>query len=319
MAIKNRQVHVLEREGREFELWQEPADHVEPLVRLLPDGRAVVGYLVHDDDCPNPVEDCDGMGDVFGCDRSEYNTATGLDDDVPVGRPDPLAVFLHYYDRSYGQYSVAGAVVDELDARGKDVYRIADAVWVPDDSCREHILSEAARLCLPEGVKVEYRSTLNPDGTVRDGPDGKPDPRYFNVITWELPDGRSRGGYKSFLTAVRAAARALGVRFDPQELRRRERAVAVECAEQCVEELNKWLEGDCWGVVVETFDADGEQLDEDSCWGYVGSDYALSTLTDEFNAHCRALLNEKPPPPPMPDVPRTARKRLTIRRIEEIS
>lgn len=53
-------------------------------------------------------------------------------------------------------------------------------------------------------------------------------------------------------------------------------------AKGVLEEYNQWLAGDCYATVVETFrrTADGSwsQEDEESCWGYVGEDYARSEL-----------------------------------------
>lgn len=48
-----------------------------------------------------------------------------------------------------------------------------------------------------------------------------------------------------------------------------------------VESFGAWVNGECYGYSVE--DADGETLD--SCWGFVGYDYAAESAREAF-AHC---------------------------------
>ncbi len=49
--------------------------------------------------------------------------------------------------------------------------------------------------------------------------------------------------------------------------------------ESAIDTYNKWAEGDCWGVTVDEFTRIGpneyERTENDSCWGFIGSDYAL--------------------------------------------
>lgn len=162
-------------------------------------------------------------------------------------------------------------------------------VWVPDKVCREYIKYESILRLLPKGSRVSYESRYNSDGTVimRDPKPGeKPfpndtkciDERYMNVVTYTLPDGRHRGGYKNFGTAALAAAKALGVKIDSKKRAVAAREVAVECARQALESYNAWLAGDCYGVCVEVFDPDSERITDDACWGYVGHKYAEEEL-----------------------------------------
>jgi hypothetical protein len=39
-------------------------EYREPLVRIT-DDQVILGYLAHDDDCANPLTDCDGMGHIY--------------------------------------------------------------------------------------------------------------------------------------------------------------------------------------------------------------------------------------------------------------
>jgi hypothetical protein len=64
----------------------------------------------------------------------------------------------------------------------------------------------------------------------------------------------------------------VGKEFFPTEERAR------EAAEGLVNEWNEYLSGDVYGVVVETFDKERHPVNEDSCWGYYGQEYAMEEL-----------------------------------------
>jgi len=53
-----------------------------------------------------------------------------------------------------------------------------------------------------------------------------------------------------------------------------------------LEEYNKWVSGDCWGYVITEFKKSGgtyvEQPNRNSCFGFVGGDYAFEELSSEF-------------------------------------
>jgi hypothetical protein len=273
-TYKQRAVHLVEDGYRRFEI-RFPVSHgFDPIIRQAPGGHVVVGYLSDDRFADNPLADRDGAGHIH--DRrprhaaaesvAAFRAAMGLDDDGhprPGKGPDPLAVLLDVYDHGGEAWSLHGGGVQNQ----WDTTRGAGA-WVPDDCCREHIRYEAIRRQLPEGASVSYVST----------------PRKTNVITWRLPDGRSRGGYRNFATAARAAARACGVAIDRQQLAHDSRQVAVECAEQALEEYNAWLAGACYGVSVEVFDGQGVRVKEDDCWGYIGAEWAQQTLDEQVEA-----------------------------------
>lgn len=60
-------------------------------------------------------------------------------------------------------------------------------------------------------------------------------------------------------------------------------AAAQELAAECCEQYTAWSNGNCWGVVVVTCNADGTMIDSDECWGYIGSEYAQETLQGQVN------------------------------------
>lgn len=50
---------------------------------------------------------------------------------------------------------------------------------------------------------------------------------------------------------------------------------AKKYAEQACEEYTDWANGNCYGYVISVYDkVDGELIEEDNCWGFVGYEYA---------------------------------------------
>lgn len=56
---------------------------------------------------------------------------------------------------------------------------------------------------------------------------------------------------------------------------------ARKAAQSLVEMRNAYLSGDVYGCVAETYDNNKNQLNQNSCWGHVGFEYAKSEL-EEF-------------------------------------
>ena len=64
-------------------------------------------------------------------------------------------------------------------------------------------------------------------------------------------------------------------------------------AQQFLGQFNSILAGDVYGCVVETFELEGDQIESDSCWGFVGGDYAEESLKDcFFDPTCAALAKQ---------------------------
>jgi hypothetical protein len=57
---------------------------------------------------------------------------------------------------------------------------------------------------------------------------------------------------------------------------------ARELAAQAAKTYTDWCNGNCYGVVVVTYDKEGTEIDHDSCWGYIGTDCAYESLQDLF-------------------------------------
>ena len=55
-------------------------------------------------------------------------------------------------------------------------------------------------------------------------------------------------------------------------------------AESTLNVMNEFNAGDVYGVVTQTWDAHGTELESDACWGYIGDEYAKSTRDDEHKS-----------------------------------
>jgi hypothetical protein len=58
----------------------------------------------------------------------------------------------------------------------------------------------------------------------------------------------------------------------------------LDMARAMCEELTSWCNGDVYGVVHVTLDLQtGDEIDVESCWGYIGLDYAEATAREEHS------------------------------------
>lgn len=58
-------------------------------------------------------------------------------------------------------------------------------------------------------------------------------------------------------------------------------AAAEKYAQGCLDEYEKWCNGECYGYVVGVYrQTDGQLVTEDSCWGYIGYEYAERELRE---------------------------------------
>ena len=99
---------------------------------------------------------------------------------------------------------------------------------------------------------------------------------------------------QTFESAYRAAAKALGIKIDKAVKDKGAREVAVECARQACEAYSAYVNSECYGHVVLVFDKDNQEIKnvQDSCWGYVGSEYAEERLQEEFDCRVKQLEKE---------------------------
>lgn len=221
----------------------------------------MIGYIVQDEDCQNPMDDCDGMGRLLnktrdGRDEKEIFSEAGLDsygnleeEEENRGTPNPYAVLLDY--REHGPGSGQWSIDDPLCSRLADIETAvekADGLWIPKNDCDvSEIESRIAAQCFKPSLTFEQLKELH-------------DPPTSELIKKLTPE------------------------------------VLIEYVESCLEPLNSWLENDCWGVCFDEFDEKDERVEEDACWGFIGHDYALSEVKDGLDCREKHVLNEKSAP-----------------------
>jgi len=78
--------------------------------------------------------------------------------------------------------------------------------------------------------------------------------------------------------------------LDDDEREGKDRAAqAVIYAKQFLNSYNDIINGNVYGVVIETYDLDGGHTNSDHCWGYIGSEYAEDELKSQFEYACKSV------------------------------
>lgn len=139
-----------------------------------------------------------------------------------------------------------------------DTDDLPDGVWVADKDAIDNIVA------YPPGVAVDQ---------IKDDDGGY-------TSEYELTDKGvqvHRGSLSECWSWMKS-----NYNITPEDLRR-----SVEkYAEGILKEYSAWASGEVYGCVTEVFelqeDSSWEQVEEDSCWGFIGTEYAEKTLKDEY-------------------------------------
>ena len=171
----------------------------------------------------------------------------------------PDAVLLDLYDHSGVTWSVSGG---GMQCRW-DTSR-GESVWVPDTYAREEIDTRAPiydhavvhETNWLKGRNRKYR--LEVDGkTIKEGDDWIP----LYHIAKEIARLRVKAGMPAWNNGRRTAARKL--------------------AANAAESYTDYCNGNAYGVIVAVYNMDGDLVEDDACWGYLGSEYAKECLEFE--------------------------------------
>ncbi len=225
--------------------------------------RILVGYLVYDDHCEDPISSCDGMGKIITKREDSYF----LDH---VGRNSDGEPMLEPYLEILAR--VRGITVEEFqtdeDIDENAAHETALAMWEE--------ASAQGKVGTPFAVAIAY---LDHHGYVEAESGGH---RWRTDAVW-VPDKALLEHIESF----------------PEDQRREQ---ARKCFESAMDEYNMWATGECFGVILDVFERRecGEyHHDEDkseAVWGHVGSNWAESALADEMKwrvKHYRSLASRK--------------------------
>lgn len=258
---------------------------------MLFDGTKI-GYLVHDSDCENPL-DQDGNGAIYTrhrhADREtlrKFQEALGLDSDWQpdfelISETDLVAAI---------QADITASCENEIMSRDlweKCVFHCTEYFGpVAGVMPLEHVLTclDSENELTPVVDVPSYQKKLWDKG-IGEGTIGNKYAVILDVyehgqvayrLSGEAPSCRwdtARGG------AVWVPDVCAVLNFEDKNLSLEEnRAKAREYSKSCVEEYTNWCNGDCWGVCIEK---DGEELE--MMWNIIGREYALKELKEAFD------------------------------------
>lgn len=278
----------------EVELEYCPCEWVDPIIEAAPNGNVIVGYLCQDSDCQNPLEDCDGMGEIHHHPRSRYGSrdsgycdALGLDS---YGEPRLDLILDRHYDEAFKRY-----VEKLIDTRGVEwlAETFSEDYTRDEDETDEQFVMDALHQST-EGYpweQVTFADDMQDVLTTMFH-----EPEYFPGD----PDAILLDLYEHGGVAYSVSGGGMQCRWDtstgesvwiPDACLRDELEKiadptgryrkAKEYAAQACETYTSWCNGDNYGVVVQTHDSEGHLYDEDACWGYIGGDYAEEELAGQ--------------------------------------
>lgn len=135
-----REILSLDDLGLDLELTHKPNDGFDSPRVIEANGRIIVGYLVHDDDCSSPLED-DGVGAIYSLSSRHINHKDG-DEIRAILESDKDAVPLSYYEHGLSLWDVMGGDhISGCPDMQWDGVPFA-GVWVPDDCVRESYMGQ---------------------------------------------------------------------------------------------------------------------------------------------------------------------------------
>ncbi len=233
-----------------------------------------VGYLVDDDDPLDPTQDWDGFGQ-FGEGGSRasresneiYWDARGCD---------------RYHEPKFNTWEA--------------LHELAYNVW-PNrtDKDEKDLLKDPSGDIKRENIRLPYRGKW--DAIIKqheaDGDFGDPDAVFLNIYEhggkmYEVPGDAAyhvdAAFDWSFGGAVWVPDKVLR-EDEPKGLsKKKRREMMVKWARQAVSVYNDYMNGSVYGVVIQDHDANGDLIEEDSCYGFFGSDDAEKELESRMNA-----------------------------------
>ncbi len=206
-----------------------------------------IAYVTHCLDSINELEP------VIGVDSIAQELWVKGRKDGTIG--DKFAVLLDVYEHGGISYSVSGGGMQcAFDtARG-------GAVWVPSDAAREEIVRRGPVYRKGEIVQFGNR---------------------YSVHLFTEPGCFTPGGSFDHWHEAFQALEAMPARCE-RSLLDAEYDAAREIAKKAADTYTDWCNGNCFVTVVVAYDASGEQIDYDTCGGYIGDDNAYEALKETF-------------------------------------
>lgn len=277
--------YTIEIEGKEWEVQHDPCEHVDPIVRKLEDGRTVIGYLSDDTDPLNPREENDNFG-TMTCFHSRYNLGDKSDSKTPnelwrelLG--DDYERIDEETDAELSDWFEQNPNAKIGNKEHKDKQR---EVTQKFKSQIEALLAERYAI-LPLFLYDHSGITMSTSsGMFRACDSGGWD---WGVVGWiyvskeKVLENWSVKGWDD----------PVHYSHDNTTKTARERAIEILVGE--VEEYDHHLTGECFGVCVETFDKEGNLIEDDACWGFLGADYAKESLAEQVESTVKHLTKKE--------------------------
>lgn len=282
-------------DGVECDLMYEPIEWIDMRTATVGDKR-IVGYCVQDDVCR--IEDLIGgcMGQMYSFARwvkneehREGERALGLDRD---GEPDLDEVWERH----------AAVATERLLERLREEYPAQDIADLYEGTQYEREfddLEEYVESCVRQDCNDnDWGSLMCYDDMQKVLTDMFGEDAYFpgdkDAVLLDVYDhsGQSWSISGRGMQCVWDTARGAGVWVPDESLRAQldsdeakgldRRAQRLIYCQQFLDMYNDAINGNVFGVVVEVFDENGEQIADDACWGYVGDEHAEESLKDAF-------------------------------------
>lgn len=302
--MRKRTVITEDIEGVDCELSFEPVEYLETRKARVGD-MLVYGYLVCDDmyrDIDDLMGDC--MGKLYSFhrhaskdDHSNGLAALGRNSD---GEPDIDSVWGTFWETAVDRYvmKVMGSRDDYADmAEDLSRYHTAEEDDT-DESFVRRALDEDARGA-SDWSRVWCEDTMHDVLTeMWNEPayfPGDPDAVLLDCYdhggqVWSISGGGMQCRWDTARGAGVWVPEYLEAQLDGDEKAGKDRAAQARTyCRQFLDQYNDISSGQVFGVVVEWFDEQGESIDNDSCWGHVGSDWAEESLKETFDAVCARL------------------------------
>lgn len=308
MNYRTRKVSEIDVDGLTAELSFEPSCVMSYMEHKIEKqgGLVAVGYLVDDHDVENPLDDCDGMGHIYSSHRhsgqhAKMQAVLGLDSDwqrdlsLRVVEREAESALMELV-RTRLQVDLVAFILEcannnEMSRDQALEYFVVDFTGqLPYH--RETWLTEKVRALVTwDSLLDEAWQLARLSGQVGDPYTVMLDCYEHGGQVWSVTGSGPQCHFDT--------ARGAGVWVPDQCLRDEldsikekggldaARTKAVEFARQALESYNAWLAGDCYGVAVDVFSAEGIRLkliDESAVWGYVGRKWAEESLSEEVRA-----------------------------------
>lgn len=320
MKTRTRSVTTIEVDDNEVELEYTP-EYYEPTISQPTPTTLVVGYLMHDEDAENPMTSCDCEGKLYTApgnygggyitddaraasylglaefggsrDDPEYDLeAGGVDDRVAEklmtiikGNPAMNAWMVASIMETGAPFlRVMADLVDEMQG-----YRNTNYDW--DSELDIELLA-----LLPDYetlAKTAWEELYN-EGKIGE---------YLAVPVYWCGSNHGPGTASAGTTSlddanavwVPDACAIDNMNFKDCVTYLEKLAVADKYASGVLDQYTTWANGECYGVVVESFKLVGdryEQVNSDACWGYIGYKWAEQALKEQIE-YAESTFNEE--------------------------